>query len=129
MLTTGLPSIREMLNEDAHDGTLQGSLIKNMGRDLLDGISKANELCFTLWGKRAAPVVQMVHCDAANFARDDSRVSRHHREFKRHAVGVITNDNASRERHVKGPPAKAKRMPRWASARQWDGLLDSCALN
>ena len=24
MLTTGLPSIREMLNEDAHDGTLQG---------------------------------------------------------------------------------------------------------
>jgi hypothetical protein len=51
MLTTGLPSIREMLNEDAHDGTLEGLVIfKNTGRDLLDGISKANKLCFTFWG-------------------------------------------------------------------------------
>jgi hypothetical protein len=51
MLTTGLASIREMLNEDAHGGTLQGLVIfKNTGRDLLDGISKANELCFTFWG-------------------------------------------------------------------------------
>jgi hypothetical protein len=40
-----------MLNEDAHDGTLEGLVIfKNTGRDLLDGISKANKLCFTFWG-------------------------------------------------------------------------------
>jgi uracil DNA glycosylase len=89
-----------MLNEDAHDGTLRGLVIfKNTGRDLLDGISKANKLCFTFWGKRAAPAVQMVHCDAANLARDHPSVMRYHRKFKHHSVSVVTGDTSPRERH------------------------------
>ena len=50
-------------------------------------------------GKRAAPAVQMVHCDAANLARDHPSVMRYHRKFKHHSVSVVTDDTSPRERH------------------------------
>jgi hypothetical protein len=47
--------LREMFCEDAHDCTFDGAVtFKNIGRDPLDGISKANELRFTFGAKRAA---------------------------------------------------------------------------
>jgi hypothetical protein len=44
-----------MLCEDAHDCIFHGAVtFKKIGRDLLDGISKANELRFTFGATRAA---------------------------------------------------------------------------
>jgi hypothetical protein len=106
LLTNGFPSasVREVLLENANYTGVYGTLnLINIGRNLLDGVSKTNELCFTLRRWSTADAVHLVHRDAADLARYLFLVVRVHREFKHHAVGVVTDDTAPVERHAKCP--------------------------
>jgi hypothetical protein len=80
-----------MFLEDANDASMHATLnAKDIGSDILDGVSEPNELCFTLQGRSTAFAVDIVHRDAANLAPDYSLVARRHREFKHHADGIVT---------------------------------------
>jgi hypothetical protein len=97
-------SIGQMFLEDANDASMHATLNpKDLGSELLDGVSEPDELCFTLQGRSTAYAVHIVHRDATNLAGDYSLVGRLHRKFKHHALGIITDDTAAGECHVKVP--------------------------
>jgi hypothetical protein len=90
-----------MLLEDANYTSVWGALnLKDIGSDLLDGTTKANELRFTLRRWNTAYAVDLVHRDAADLARYGPLVGHLHCEFERHAVIMVTDDTAPRERHI-----------------------------
>jgi hypothetical protein len=113
-----------MLGEDANDVSLEARrFIVQVGGYLLDRIAMGDKLCLPRDAGRTLGACQFIHRGIADLALHRFAIL-HHRECKRQALVVVSDDLATHERHENPHPFKAAVLrPDWLACR---GSLSHC---
>src|SRR4030088_2323195 len=94
-------SFSNMFPKDADHGALKDRLLfENGGCNVLDSLSKAQELRLPFGGECAFATSQVVHSSAAD-PTFDRLAAVQHREFEGHPLVVVTQRPSRRQRHRK----------------------------